>query len=169
MCNYDEALRELAQNQQGTLRPDFKPQNNPTNPGVVDLQSGGQISGTLTTSQQVASGQGNVKVALRQTEKKSKYQGDKLTILATDVQTVTSANGTKQTQITVIVYPISPNQNFRVENTGTLRFTVTAKGGATFVGYLDVSIHFSPGGAFGHEDTGVTGSRGDKGAPFDAP
>lgn len=158
----------MAQNQQGTLQPDFKP-NNPTNPGQVDLQSGAQISGTVTTNQQVASGQGNVKVALRQTEKKSKYEGDKLRIAVTDVQTVTTAKGTTQTQISVTVTPLSPNQNFRVDGTGTLRFTVTAKGGASFTGYLDVAVHFSPGGAGGHEDTGAIGFRGDKGAPFDAP
>jgi len=134
------------------------------------LQSGAQISGTLTTSQQVASGQGNVKVALRQTEKKSKYEGDKLRIDVTDVQTVTNAKGKSQTQISVTVTPLSQNQNFRVDGTGTLRFTVTAKGGSSFVGYLDVAIHFAQGGPFGgHADTGVIGSRGDKGAPFDAP
>ena len=159
----------MAQNQQGTLQPDFKPGNNPTRPDVVDLQSGGQISGTLTTSQQVASGQGNVNVTLRQTEKKSKYEGDKVFIDVTGVQTVTNAKGTTQTQISVTVTPLSPNQNFRAEGTGTLRFTVTAKDGTTFVGYFDVHVHFSPGGAFGHQDTGLIGSRGDKGAPFDAP
>jgi len=87
----------------------------------------------------------------------------------TDVQTVTNAKGKTQTQITVTVTPLSPNQNFSVEGTGTLRFTVTAKGGASFVGYSDVTIHFSPGGAFGHEDRGLIGFPGNKGAPFDAP
>jgi len=159
----------LAQNQQGTLQPDFKPGNNPTRPDVVDLQSGGQISGTLTTSQQVASGQGNVNVTLRQTEKKSKYEGDKVFIDVTGVQTVTNAKGAKQTQLSVTVTPLSENQNFRVEGKGTLRFTVTAKDGSTFVGYFDLHIHFSPGGGSGHQDTGLIGSRGDKGALFDAP
>jgi hypothetical protein len=167
--NDDQHLAaQQPQNQQGTLQPDFKP-NNPTNPGQVDLQSGAQISGTVTTSQQVASGQGNVKVALRQTEKKSKFEGDKLFIDVTGVQTVTNAKGTKQTQISVTVTPLSPDQNFRVDGAGTVRFTVTLKGGSSFVGYLDVNVHFSPRGAGGHEDRGFIGSRGDKGAPFDAP
>lgn len=109
-------------------------------------------------------------MALKQEEKKSKFEGDKLRIAVNgDAQTVTNAKGKTQTQISVTVTPLSQNQNFRAEGTGTLRFTVTAKDGSTFVGYLQVSFHFSPGGGFGHVDAGLIGFRGDKGAPFDAP
>jgi RHS repeat-associated protein len=156
--------------QQGSLQPSFTPNNATVRENVLDLQSGGQITGTLTTSEQLKPGEWVVHVAIRQAERRTDYDGQHIHIqVKGEVVNVPNSNGSgKLTVITVIVTPLSPRQNFRYEGTGTLKFQVTKgplnKPHSEFTGYQDVSIHFRPGTGVGHESTplmGPTGATGD--------
>lgn len=133
----------------------------PLNPtGFIDVESGAQITGTLTTSQQLAPGDATITVNVYDDKDSgNRAPGASLDVKISDVDTVTVKTGSTQslpmTEIAVTILASQPNGDFGFSGSGRLAFTIKDSQGNQFKGYADVQVqstgvghssNFSPAG-----------------------